>query len=92
MRKYILTEAQVRKLIDGVVLQESILKESHDVYNLEGLAEILSRTGYDELILLEMLKELYRNGGDEEIIKTFKKSTGIDIENVAKGRYVFKLS
>lgn len=91
MKKYILTETQVRTLVNKIIEHNSVLKEEQEVYNIEGLAEVLSRTGFDETVLVDVLKELYRQGGDDAIIKTFKQSTGIDIEDVGKGRYVFKL-
>ena len=92
MRKYIFTESQFKHVLDDILLEKSALNESHEVYNLSELAEILSRTGYDEDTLLAVLQDVYRAGGDDEVIKLFKASTGIDIESVSKGRYVFRLT
>ena len=91
MKKYIFTESQVKTLVNNIIECNDVLLENQEVYNLEGLAEILSRTGRDEITLFDILKDLYRHGGDEAIIKTFKESTGIDIKDVGKGRYVFNL-
>lgn len=92
MRKYIFTESQIKSVVDDSILEERLLREFGEVYNLAELAEVIARTGYDEATLLAVLQDVYREGGDEEVIKLFKASTQIDIESVAKGRYVFKLT
>lgn len=90
MKKYFITENQLRGIVDNLIIEEKLLKEHDEVYNLSDLAEVMSRTGYDEETLLKVLQDIYREGGDEEVIKLFKASTQIDIESVSKGRYIFK--
>jgi hypothetical protein len=92
MKKYIFTESQITKVIDNIVMEKNVLKESHEVYNLAGLAELLARTGNDEETLLEILKDVYKADGDEGVIKLFKAASGSDIKNVGNGRYIFRLT
>ena len=92
MKKYILTENQIKNLIDSILLSESSLSGSHEVYNLIELAEVLSRTGWDEESLLMALQDVFRGGGDEGVINLVSSGTGIDIEAVSKGHYVFRLT
>lgn len=90
MKKYIFTELQLRKIVDNTVSEEKIIKESSDVYNLADLASMIARTGVDEEIMLEILSDLYKQGGDDEIKKIFKTSIGVEIDDVGKGRYIIK--
>jgi hypothetical protein len=92
MKKYILTENQIKNLVDNLMLSESVLKESNEVYNLVELAEVLGRTGWDEESLLLALQDVYKGGGDDGVINLVKLGTGIDIKAVSKGHYVFRLT
>jgi len=92
MKKYILTENQIKNLIDSILLKESVLKESHEVYNLVELAEVLARTGWNEQSLLWALQDVFKGGGDDGVINLVKLGTGIDIMAVSKGHYVFRLT
>lgn len=90
MKKYIFTESQLKKILDNTISEQKTLSESSEVYNLADLASMLARTGVDEETMLEILSDLYKQGGDEEIKKIFRTSVGVDIDDVGKGRYIIK--
>ncbi len=83
--KYIITDVQIKRM----------LSESHhgsEILTIHQLAELLSRLGpafeYDTMV--NILKDIFREGGDDAIIKSFKDSTGIDLDVFKTGQYVLK--
>jgi hypothetical protein len=75
----------------NTIIQEEIqnLFET-ELMGLPELAEYLSRTGNDFNVMLDILKQEYYNGGDEAVKEVFKSGTGINIDTIGKGKYVFK--
>jgi hypothetical protein len=91
MKKYIFTEAQIKKVVDVVLNEQTILNEEHrEVLKLRDLAELLARTGNDYDTLLSVLQDMYRSSGDEGVMELFKAGTGIELDNLSKGQYVIK--
>lgn len=58
------------------------------VLGIAELAEMASRTGYDEHILLDILQDAFKKGGDREVIKMFREMTDLDLEVIRHGKYV----
>jgi hypothetical protein len=71
-----------------VILGESLITES--TMNIIDISKIISRLGMDEDIVLEWLQQAFRRNGDQGVIDVYKGMTGIEIEALSKGRYVFK--
>lgn len=91
MRKYLFTESQIKKVVDAVANEQINRKERHqEILKLRDLAEIISRTGVDFESLLMAFQDAFRDGGDEEVMELFKIGTGIEVENIGKGRYILK--
>jgi hypothetical protein len=70
------------------ILGESLITES--TMNIIDISKIISRMGMDEDIILEWLQQVFRRNGDQGVIDVYKGFTGIEIEALSKGRYVFK--
>lgn len=60
------------------------------VMTIIDLSKMIVRMGLDEDAILLMLQEAYKKTGDEGVVKTFKDITGVKIEALRKGVYVFK--
>lgn len=60
------------------------------VMNIIELSKMVSRLGINSASILKVLQEEYRRGGDAGVIEMFKEMTGLDIESLSRGRYVFK--
>lgn len=58
--------------------------------NIIDLSKMISRLGIDSESILKILQEEYKKCGDECVIETFKELTGLDIESLSRGHYVFK--
>lgn len=58
--------------------------------SLNDLSELISRMGYDEKPIFDILKKTKKKGGDREIIYLFKQFTNIDIDVIRNGTYVLK--
>jgi len=62
------------------------------MYSIPELADILKRQGHGEeniLYLRDMLLKAYRQGGDPAVIEMYAKMSGVEIEAIRKGRYMF---
>lgn len=91
MRKYILTEGQMDFLVNRVIIKNQMIMESHRILNLRDLAEILARTETaDEDMMFELVRDVYKDEGDEGIIKLFQDHVGIEITDLSHGRYIIK--
>jgi hypothetical protein len=66
----------------------SFLNES--IMNIISLSNIVARTGQEKDTILAILRNEFKRGGDESVIKAFKEMTNIDIEPVRKGIYILK--
>lgn len=92
MKKYIFTESQVKTIIDHTI-NEGIMSEQRDkIYKLPDLAELVSRMGeeLDYDTLLAIFVEVFRDEGDEGVIKLFRSATNLDLDDFGHGRYVIK--
>ena len=86
--------------IEGIVDDEALnmiketmrldLKEAEELMGIKDLAEMASRLGLDYNDVLEFIQNEYNNGGDEAVKKIFKGMTSVDIDNIGRGKYVFK--
>ena len=70
------------------LLNESVINES--TMNIIDISKVISRMGMDEDVVLEWLQQAFRKNGDQGVIDVYKGMTGIEIEALSKGRYVFK--
>ena len=69
--------------------QHNILDESQNIMGIQDLAEMVSRLGVDFEIALEILQDQFRKRGDEGIVEIFQEMTGVAIEPIRRGKYVF---
>jgi hypothetical protein len=63
-----------------------------DIMSIRDLAKIIADRGYgDEAIDIfhKILIRLYKHSGDEGVIKYFTDATGVGIEQISRGRYIF---
>lgn len=68
---------------------ENFLNESK-VMNIIELSKMVSRLGVNSASILKVLQEEYKKCGDQCVIDIFKEMTGLDLESLSRGRYVFK--
>ena len=63
----------------------------YDMMNITDLARVSANMcELDEDIVREILHNAFRRSGDQGVIELFKGITGVDIEDLGKGRYIFK--
>ena len=60
------------------------------IMNIIELSNLSTTLGLEADVILKMLQDEFRNNGDEGVIKTYKEITGVPIEALGKGRYIFK--
>ena len=60
------------------------------ILNIIELANMTNRMGLDNESVLIMLRNEFKSRGDEGVIDMYKGITGVNIEALGKGRYVFK--
>ena len=58
--------------------------------NIIELSNMTNRMGLDNNAILKILQDEFKNNGDEGLIKAYKEITGVNIEALDKGRYIFK--
>lgn len=81
------------KVID--VINEEIKKlfENLEVYTIPELAGLMgSRMGHDKQtvdIYTKMLWDAYKRGGDDAVVDMYTQISGVQIEALRNGRYVF---
>ena len=91
MKKYIFSENQIKKVVDKVVNEQLTLTEQHrDILKIPDVAEIISRTGNDYDVVLSVLQDAFREGGDTAVNELFKSATDMNLEVISTGRYVIK--
>lgn len=75
------------------IINEEVYKLFEEkIYNIPELAKTLEVHGHDEHnlnILQGMLLKAYRQGGDTALIEMYAKISGVQIEAVSHGRYMF---
>lgn len=63
-----------------------------DVYTIPELSKLLSRQGHDPYaieILQRHLFDKFKEEGDQGVINTYGEITGVEIQALRNGRYVF---
>lgn len=70
--------------------EHNILDENQKIMGIAELAEMVSRMGLDYDVILEILQDEFRKHGDEGVIEMFNGMTDVQIDNISRGKYVFK--
>lgn len=75
----------------NIIVEEvkKFLNEYDKSYTIPELAEMVSRMGIEKEIILKLLQDSFRNGGDDYVVETFFDITHIQIYPISKGRYIF---
>ena len=81
--------------VNDIIKEEiKILQERHqDIFTINDLAGILKRMGYEGSsieILNNLLITAFKDDGDNGVINAYKQISGVEIESVSRGRYMFK--
>jgi hypothetical protein len=63
---------------------------NENVMNIIELSNMTNRMGLDNTVILKMLKNELILNGDAGVIKMYKDMTGVNIEALGDGRYIFK--
>lgn len=63
---------------------------NENVMNIIELSNMTNRMGLDNTVILKMLKNELKLNGDAGVIKMYKDMTGVNIEALGEGRYIFK--
>jgi len=76
------------------VIREEIksLFENLEIYTIPELIQMLRRKGEPEAnlpILQDILWDEYKKGGDDAVVKAYAEMSGVEIEALRNGRYVF---
>ena len=61
-------------------------------YSIPELGKFLSRMGHDnenQDILTSILINAFKHGGDDAVIETYAEISGVEIEAISNGRYIF---
>jgi hypothetical protein len=80
------------KSIETVIREEIVLHEELRAYSIPELAETLRKLGYDDQgvkAIQQVLLNAYRKAGDEGVIDTYTQMSGVQIQAIRNGRYVF---
>lgn len=85
MIKIIITEGQVKKLINKTINE---IENNSEILSLRDLAEIISRIGVDFDTVFYILRYAYKYYGDERVIELFKHGTNLKIEPISRGKYI----
>jgi hypothetical protein len=74
--------------------QYKIIIESISILSIKDLSEMICRLGFvndeDKETWHKILINTYKNYGDYGVIDLFKEATHLNIENISKGKYIFK--
>lgn len=91
MSSFILTEKQLLAVIkENINISDLLTEQEKRILSLNDLAEVLSRTGVMKEVIEQILVQEFKRGGDDAILKLFKDSVGLELDNIRKGRYIFK--
>ena len=97
MKKYILTETQLKSVIDVVMNEAFNGSSNNQILRFADLARFVAASDshpeqyemvYDAL--LNAFIDVYRDEGDEGVVKFFTQGTKIPIEALGHGRYILK--
>ena len=87
-----LPQHQFSKLSNGDYVY-SVLNEQQQMYSIPQLAGLMgSRMKHDAntvQIYIQMLLDAYKEGGDDAVVNLYTKMSGVEIEAVSRGRYMF---
>lgn len=77
------------------IIKEEIqnIKESQELLGIPELAEFLTRVdpeNFPQDMMVEMLQQVYQNGGDEAIVNYMKKEAGVVLQILGRGKYAIK--
>lgn len=78
--------------IKSIINEEVKRLFEQDVYTIPELSQLLTRQGHDKEtidILEKYLQDSYRKYGDKGVIQVYKEITGVEIQALRNGRYVF---
>lgn len=78
--------------IINIIKEEIQRLFEQQIYSIPDLAKILERMGHDretQGYLQELLMDAYREGGDAAVIKTYAEISGVQIQAISRGRYMF---
>ena len=79
--------------IIAIITEEAKRLFDQRIYNMQDLAKLVGdRQGYDKEgigYLTNMLLREYKRGGDPAVIKMYGSMSGVEIEAVTNGRYMF---
>lgn len=79
--------------IKKIIIEEAKeLFENLQIYTIPQLAQMLSRMGFPEKnlqIFQKMLLDAYKQGGDDAVVNMYQEISGVQIEALRNGRYVF---
>jgi hypothetical protein len=65
---------------------------NENIMNIIELANMTNRMELDNNVILKMLQTEFKKRGDDGVIKMYKGITGVNIEALGKGRYIFSKS
>jgi hypothetical protein len=60
------------------------------VMNIIELANMTDKMELNNNIILKMLQDEFKKNGDSGVIKIYKEITGVNIEALGDGNYIFK--
>ena len=73
--------------------EKLILEFNASIFGLSDIPDLFTRLGYDKSgagILSKLIRNTFKNSGDQGVIDTLKKSFGVEVFNVSKGKYSFE--
>ena len=71
---------------------QRLYEQQQQIFTIPDLAKALSVHGHDaqnQQILAKMLFDKYRSGGDQAVIDMYGKMSGVEIQALRNGRYMF---
>lgn len=77
------------------IINEELLKfeeQQKFAYSIPDLAKLMERQGFDpegQKILQDILMDAYRSDGDQGVIDKYAEISGVEIQAISRGRYVF---
>jgi len=70
-----------------------INERAEGIYTIPELIQKLSVYGLaqeDLEVLQNILFEAFKEGGDQQVVDTFKHFAGVEVDNISRGRYMFR--
>ena len=76
-----------------IIIKEEIQKLFEErICGIPELAQIMGRVGFEKEqqgYLVNMLRNAFRRYGDQGVIDMYAEMSGVEIQAISKGRYVF---